>query len=276
MLKQIFNLRKVIALVICLAGSIAIYAQDIILMRNGNNIQAIVQETGVADVKYKRFDNQNGQTYILKKAEVSMIKYQNGREVYYETTASASTSTQQQTQTYTQQQVQTQWQTPTAANRQSNSYRSSINSQQQPPVLRYTFGKQINPNGLNKDPFLAGVFSFFIPGVGQFYNGDVGGGFLFLGCDILFSSIYQSAIWTNSYGDVYVNVPQFTIGITGALVVEIWSIVNAAQGANKVNTARGYRLSDNTYLKIQPTIIPQNNFQPSREYAYGMNISLNF
>ena len=53
-------------------------AQDVITLKNGNDIQALVQEVGDVDVKYKKFDNPNGPNYTLKKAEIFMIRYANG------------------------------------------------------------------------------------------------------------------------------------------------------------------------------------------------------
>jgi hypothetical protein len=86
----------------------------------------------------------------------------------------------------------------------------------------------------------------------------------------------MSAISADYYGNAY-DETKFTIGFIGALVINISSIVNGAQVAKRVNIARGYRLGDNTYLKIQPTIIQQNNLLTTgKEYACGMNFSLNF
>ena len=59
MVKIKVNLRKVIAVAICFAGSLTMFAQDIIILKNGNEIQSVVQEVGTEEVKYKRFDNQN-------------------------------------------------------------------------------------------------------------------------------------------------------------------------------------------------------------------------
>ena len=59
-------------------GVVSALAQDIIMLRNGNEIQALVQEIGIDDVKYKKWDNQTGPNYTLKKSEIFMIKYANG------------------------------------------------------------------------------------------------------------------------------------------------------------------------------------------------------
>jgi hypothetical protein len=55
-----------------------LWAQDIITLKNGNEIQAKVLEVGTHDIKYKKFENQEGPTYTTLKAEIFMIKYQNG------------------------------------------------------------------------------------------------------------------------------------------------------------------------------------------------------
>ena len=64
------------------------FAQDIITLKNGDDIQALVQEIGEVEVKYKKFDNPNGPNYVLKKAEIFMIRYANGsRDVFVENAA---------------------------------------------------------------------------------------------------------------------------------------------------------------------------------------------
>jgi len=237
----------VIVIAICLAGSsVTMFAQDIIIMKDGSETQAIVIEVGIDEVRYKRFDNQEGPDYLLRKSDIFMIRYENGSKDVFNTIVSLTPEVERQL-----------------------------------PVLKYTFGKQISPYGPEKSPFLAGFLSFLIPGVGQFYNGDVGAGFLHLGCNIIFNSMWMSAVNSRSdyyYGDTFVEVDngKILIGLFGALTVNIVSIVHAVDGAKKVNTARGYRLGDNTYLKIQPTIIPQNNLLTGVDYAYGMNLSLSF
>ena len=54
------------------------FAQDIITLKNATDIEAIVQEVGEAEIKYKKFENPNGPNYTLKKSEVFTIRYANG------------------------------------------------------------------------------------------------------------------------------------------------------------------------------------------------------
>lgn len=53
-------------------------AQDNIVLRNGEEIKAKVQEVGTTEIKYKKADNPNGPLYTTSKSEVLMIKYENG------------------------------------------------------------------------------------------------------------------------------------------------------------------------------------------------------
>jgi len=59
----------------CVTG---LYAQDIILKINGDEIRAKVTEIGINDVKYNRFDNLTGPIYTLSKSEIFKITYEDG------------------------------------------------------------------------------------------------------------------------------------------------------------------------------------------------------
>jgi hypothetical protein len=70
-------MRNLLLIIFLLSVKIGI-AQDTITLKNGEDIQAIIQEIGEVDVKYKKFDNPNGPNYTLKKSDIFMIKYANG------------------------------------------------------------------------------------------------------------------------------------------------------------------------------------------------------
>ena len=58
-------------------------AQDIITQNDGTDIKAKVTEVGLDQISYKKYSNPNGPTYIISKADVLMITFENGeREVY--------------------------------------------------------------------------------------------------------------------------------------------------------------------------------------------------
>ena len=76
--------------------AINMFAQDVITLKSGEDIQALVQEIGDVDVKYKKFDNPDGPNYSLKKAEIFMIKYANGsKDVFAENNTSSVETTKQ-------------------------------------------------------------------------------------------------------------------------------------------------------------------------------------
>jgi len=64
-----------IVIVVGIANS---FAQDIIILKDGKEITALVYEISDIDVKYKKIDNPNGPNYVLKKSDVLMITYANG------------------------------------------------------------------------------------------------------------------------------------------------------------------------------------------------------
>ncbi|MCQ2188523.1 MAG: hypothetical protein MJZ00_01210 [Paludibacteraceae bacterium] len=70
-------------------------AQDIILMRNGDEIQCKLLEISKNEVKYKRWTNQEGPTFTEKKDNIFMLKYENGeKEVIANQTQSAEVPVQ--------------------------------------------------------------------------------------------------------------------------------------------------------------------------------------
>ena len=54
------------------------FAQDIIVKKDGGTIQAKVIEVGKYELKYKKFDNQDGPTYTISTQELQSINYENG------------------------------------------------------------------------------------------------------------------------------------------------------------------------------------------------------
>lgn len=69
---------------IALILPIALHAQDIIVMRDGSTIISKVLEINKTDIKYKKFNNLNGPTYTVEKAEIMAINYENGDKDTFE------------------------------------------------------------------------------------------------------------------------------------------------------------------------------------------------
>ena len=66
-----------------IAVTFAMKAQDVILKTNGDEIQAKIQEVGTNEVKYKKFGNESGPVYTMLKSEVFMITYENGTKDWF-------------------------------------------------------------------------------------------------------------------------------------------------------------------------------------------------
>jgi|GEM_PF-3841393 len=72
-------------------------AQDVIMLKNGDEIKSLVQEIGADYVKYKKFDNQTGPLYNMAISEIFMIKYANGTKDVFN---KVETTVEQPKQTY--------------------------------------------------------------------------------------------------------------------------------------------------------------------------------
>jgi len=67
--------RTVLLLAILCINVAYSFAQDIITLKNGDDVKALVQEIGDTDVKYKKFENQNGPVYSMKKSEILTLNF---------------------------------------------------------------------------------------------------------------------------------------------------------------------------------------------------------
>jgi len=78
--------KAILVFIIVLIISINGYSQDIILKTDSVKIEAKVIEVGINTVKYKKFSNQDGPVYLIKKTDIKEIAYQNGeRDVFNNT-----------------------------------------------------------------------------------------------------------------------------------------------------------------------------------------------
>jgi len=66
------------AALIIICCSNALQAQDIIMLRTGDEIQAKVLEIGDRVIRYTEFGNQDSTTYDIQKSDVFLIKYEDG------------------------------------------------------------------------------------------------------------------------------------------------------------------------------------------------------
>jgi len=72
------KMRVFLVLVAVIGFGISANAQDVITLKNGTDINALVQKIGDVEIEYKKFDNPTGPNYTLKKSEILIIRYANG------------------------------------------------------------------------------------------------------------------------------------------------------------------------------------------------------
>lgn len=77
-------MKKIILIILLLMGWINASAQDIIITKEGQQISAKVIEIGEDKVKYNRWDNLNGPIYYISLSKITIIKYQNGTQDYFD------------------------------------------------------------------------------------------------------------------------------------------------------------------------------------------------
>lgn len=92
MTKSIFTLLAFIA--ICVTA----FSQDVITQKTGEDIQARILEVNLTEIKYKKFDNQNGPTFTLLKSDVLLIRYENGTKDIFNQTQEVKTNAKASTE----------------------------------------------------------------------------------------------------------------------------------------------------------------------------------
>lgn len=86
--------RFVLLLVAAFLGALGASAQDLIVKTDSTKIEARVLEIAPESIRYKRFSNLEGPTYVLPTPEVCYIRYANGDMEYYTRNAAAPTPVQ--------------------------------------------------------------------------------------------------------------------------------------------------------------------------------------
>lgn len=75
-----FILRSLLTIAGVFLMTTTLFAQDIIIKKNAEEIEAKILEISENSVTYKKFSNLDGPSYTLPKSDIFMIKYQNGEK----------------------------------------------------------------------------------------------------------------------------------------------------------------------------------------------------
>jgi hypothetical protein len=88
-------MKKVLFVFVLLAVAVsAMKAQDVITLKNGDEIKTKVLEVSTNEVKYKKFGSESGPTYTILKSEIFMIKYENGEKDMFDKTPAKPVETE--------------------------------------------------------------------------------------------------------------------------------------------------------------------------------------
>ena len=100
-------MKKLLLLAISIMAVSAVKAQDIIVMKNAEEIQAKVTAIAPESISYKKWGNLEGPSYTMYKSEIFYIKYQNGdKEIMENITTPHRTSIKRTTEDFTQSKFQ--------------------------------------------------------------------------------------------------------------------------------------------------------------------------
>ncbi len=157
-----------------------------------------------------------------------------------------------------------------------------------------------------KSPWASGFMSFFVPGLGQLYNGESRKGYIdfathvgayaatlaglgltmeYSGYDDYYYGEDGTMIYEYKEGNKFLSttgVVLFTAGIITIYANAIHSIVDAVKSSKRINAENGYvmyQLNDRCAFGMQPSIAyerPQYLQGSKPEFSAGMNFKLTF
>ena len=245
-------------LLLPIAGTLK--AQDIIVTKEGKDIQAKVLEITETEIKYLDFENQDGPTYTLNKANVVLIRYQNGKnEVFSDDSKPQNGTYKPNTSTYVTDGMR---------------YRDY--------KKLYDRRKYVHQFGDPYNPTLSGVASWLIPGLGQGLCEEWGRGLAIFGGSVLGSGLWLASVvtsesyisYTHSY---YPNPAPVLIGGVLLIAYEIWNIVDAVKVAKIKNMyyqdIRGQQTSFNMSLTPCFTYL---NTPEANAPVWGLSLNIGF
>lgn len=210
--------RILFILSVLLVSAVTASAQDIITKKNGEDIKAKVLEIDNSNVKYKLFDEPNGVTYTMPKTQILMIRHESGRN-----------------EVFGSGDVEPLFKEIPEGIVPGMKYR------QLKKIYNY---KDYEPGFVqrHRKPVGCGVASFFIPGLGQLIEGEVGRGLAWLGGSLVSSAFAGVGIYLLNAdideGFFYENDVEgvfILVGVLGSLAVDVCSIIDAVRIAKVQN-----------------------------------------
>ena len=85
-IKNRFLMKKLLFLFLLVP--MKIWAQDVIVKKDGTTILAKVNKVGTKEIEFKKWKNRNGPTYTISVEDVLSINYQNGEKDLFDSSLS--------------------------------------------------------------------------------------------------------------------------------------------------------------------------------------------
>lgn len=86
-------MKKALSMIVFLLVVIIASAQDVIVKKDGTTILSKVTKVGETEVEYKKFNNQQGPTYVISTNNIMAINYESGAKDTFETSDNNQTTT---------------------------------------------------------------------------------------------------------------------------------------------------------------------------------------
>lgn len=294
-------MKKLFILLICILTlqHFSVKAQDTIVLANGTEVLSKVTEITSNTVKYKDYSNLEGPDYILDHKEISLIKFVNGSIKEFEA------QIDEDVEYINDVPIRREQQDLSADKKSARPVRqdfevSDASGYHPIPGQKYSTNKQIYNHrdyvrryGDPYDPALAGVASYFIPGLGQMICGEAGRGLAFMG------GVYGSFIVAGvGFAVSPANLPYYgrdyyyseyssdgaaltgavlgIAGIVSGVGLYIYSIVDAVQVA-KVNNLYMRDLRENyVSVTLKPYIESSPSLSPVKNRHFGLKLNVAF
>ena len=231
-----------------------IMAQDLITLKDGTDIKAKILEVTPTELKYKKYNNQEGPTITILKTQVLIVRYENGEnEVFNDTPKSSDNNVV--------------YNNPNIHDYMKYSEYKDFYDKSK---YKRQIGDPYNPSG-------CGWASFFIPGLGQGIADEWG-----RAAWICIVNVGLGAVSTRSALNFYYNGDElglFVLSSMARLVFDIWSIADAVKVAKIKNMhTQDLRSRQNSSLNVSMT--PYLGFAPNRSYSQlpitGLSLNLSF
>lgn len=277
------NLVLIIALSV--GGVTTLCAQDTIVFKNSDHKVVKISQIKSNELVCKDYLNLDGPDYIYELSHIREIHFQNGLVQTYEIKDTDSDEIEYINDIAVKKQRGSQGE---YQNKLSETLPLFQNYSEKRDYYKNT--PYISQYSDPYSPWVAGIASYFLPGLGQMVSGETGRGFAFMGgvaTSYLVMFVGVASIGDDYYYDGYYHngssnstlAPVLILaGLFSAAGISIWSIFDAVKVA-KVNNlyARDLRRQNDVSVKVSPYInAGKQTLSLSNTFSAGLSLQVNF